>query len=113
MRENDDSLKSLASYILEKGRNRDRPKMTSPSTPGGGSLVDERRDGLPLPLGTEGQVLTIADVGGGLLVPTWETPVGGTGSQYRYHVVVANDEGGFQIVNDGAGNPTYILMDLE
>ena len=27
-----------------------------------------------LPIGTEGQVLTVVDIGGGVLVPRWQTP---------------------------------------
>lgn len=34
---------------------------------------------------------------------------GGSGGLYKLYTVVANTEGGFQILNDGAGNPVYTL----
>lgn len=43
----------------------------------------------------------------------WETGGGGSGGGgggfYKLWTVVANAEGGFQVLNDGAGNPVYTL----
>jgi hypothetical protein len=69
-------------------------------------------------IGTEGQVLTVVDVGG-ILVPMWADSTGGGGGggpatgQYRQYVLIADGSGGFDFVDDGSGNPVQTLEDLE
>lgn len=103
------SVRELAKRIGE--RSAPPVKMTGSSTPGGRDR-DTRHTGLPLPIGTVGQVVTVVDVSGNLIAK-WADAAGASIGQYRLSVVVANSEGGFQIVNDGLGNPTYVLQDLE
>lgn len=65
------------------------------------------------PPGDEGQVWTLVDTAGDVY-PMWADSATGTASgQYKQYVVVDDGDGGFHIMNDGAGNPLYILADLE
>lgn len=87
-------------------------KMTGSTTPGGRDR-DTRIVGLPLPIGDEGQVLAIVDVGGDL-IPQWvDAPsVPGVSGQYHQYVLISDGVGGFEFVDDGFGNPVTTLEDL-
>lgn len=120
----DDAVALIRSLIKEK---RDETKFVGVSSAGGGGGGG---GGAPFvnPLNGVGQLI-VGGVAGALkrllhpgvagkvlttTLTTVEWADGGAASgQYRFPVVVANDDGGFQIVNDGLGNPTYILQDLE
>lgn len=102
------------SSIRELGdRLNDRPavpvKMTGSSTPGGRDK-DTRVVGLPMPIGDEGQVLTVIDVSGDL-VPSWEDSTGGSGGQYRFPLY--STFGGGELLFDSDGHLMYTLEDLE
>lgn len=106
------SVKELAEYILQNQRTK-ITKLTSAGTPGGGNEEDSTNDGLPMPIGDEGDVLTVVD-DGGTLVPSWEPPVGGVTPQYRRYIMTANPtDAGFIIMDAGGGIPMYMLADLE
>ena len=113
-RDRDDEITRLARRIADRRGSRQKPNLTSPSVPSGGSLHDVEHDGLPLPIGTEGQVVTVVD-SGGTLVPKWADPPGlGVGTQYRQWMLTPDPNGGagFVVMSTG-GNPMYTLVDLE
>jgi hypothetical protein len=62
-----------------------------------------------LGVGTDGQVLTVVS---GL--PAWAAATGGTGTgRYRMYVLVSDGAGGFDFVDNGAGQPVESLEALE
>lgn len=105
------AVRELADRLTE--RQRVPLHLTGSSTPGGRDR-DTRRTGLPLPIGDEGQVVTVVDVDGDL-VPQWADPpgLGLAGFQYRQYVLVSDGSGGFDFIDDGFGNPVTSLEDLE
>lgn len=84
-------------------------KMTGSSTPGGRDK-DTIRNGLPMPIGTEGQVVTVVDVAGDL-VPQWADSTGSSGGQYRFPLY--STFGGGELLFDSDGHLMYTLEDLE
>lgn len=103
------SLEELASYLTRKQK---APvKLTGSTTSTGRTDRDTRVTGLPMPLGDEGEVLTIVDDAGDL-VPSWEPSVAANG-QYQLYVVIDDGDDGYHIMDNGAGDPLYLLADLE
>lgn len=116
-REKDDSISQLADLILEKSSNRQKPQMTSPSTAAGRPINSERRRSLPLPIGDEGDVLMVVDVGGGLLVPAW-TPPPTVAADFHYQQFLTTFDGssGWEFVGetiDGQDYPVMVLVETE
>lgn len=68
------SLDELARKIIERHGAPPKVNVTGSST-ATGSTTETRQDRLPLPIGAEGDVLTVADDGGDI-VPAWAPPSG-------------------------------------
>lgn len=102
----------LARYLISERRQKLR--LTGGSTAGGRNADDTMNRLLPIPIGDEGDVLTVVDDGGDL-VPQW-TPSsggGGGGSRYQNYIYELDGSGGFDWITDDDGNPMYVLADLE
>lgn len=117
MREKEDEIKALASLILSKATGRQKPQLTSPSVASGSTVLNERRRGLPLPIGDEDMVLMIVDVGGGLLVPAWAfPPTVAADFHYLQFLTTIDGSGGWDFVGetiDGQDYPVMVLVETE
>lgn len=87
-----------------------KPPFSNPMSTEGSLIVGgESGAATELAVGAESQVLTV--VSG---VPAWADPTGGTaGGFYRAYVLVSDGSGGFDFIDDGAGNPVESLEALE
>lgn len=105
------ALEELAQYLTRKPR--DPVRLTGSSVATGSTDTDSRVDGLPMPLGDEGDVLTIVDDGGDL-VPAWEPASAVVTGRYRALVTVWNtSDDAILLVNDGNNEAVYTLESLE
>lgn len=103
-----------------------KPDLTSPGTDSGlidigfdnpmtdyGSLIEgaESGEAVDLPIGTEGQILTVTLVSGELRARWQDAP--DAAGQYRQYLLMPDGADGFEFLDDGFGYPLETLEDLE
>lgn len=121
---------ALARRLLRQSAVLPLSKLGTPTTPGVGDDETRDRDALRNPMsgvgdiivgltsgapgrlgpGTDGQVLTVQADG----TLAWEASSGGSSSGlYRDLIYELDGVGGFDFITDDAGNPMYVLSELE
>lgn len=114
-------IKKMAEIFEAKAK---KVSVTGSSTPSGmepptivknvmttiGDMIRGGLGGAPvrIPIGSEGEVLTV--VAG---KPDWAPAAAVAAGRYQQYVVVSDGSGGFDLVDDGFGNPVFTLEDLE
>lgn len=103
------ALSELAEYLA--GKRREPVKLTGTTGNSGRTDDESRVDGLPMPLGSVGDVLTIVNSGGDI-VPSWEAATALSVGRYRDYVL-SFDGTEYQHVFDDDMALVYVLAELE